>query len=422
MRKGVRGKERGTPLFPAGASYLFGRVQRVLGQGSCPLDIYLEQMTPIDPRASHQLALRARLAGGQAQSLSETFWDVSGKCERPRNLTVDGRQYRNHTFDPHWGWVRPAGVGVDGEQKWQAAEGMVRGQAVHLEVRCGKCRPCLAARRREWTIRATVECGRSEVRRTWFVTLTAQPTTQLEWSAQVAQRLRAGGTDPSQLGGDEWYAERCKEAGRALTKYVKRVRKDSGAGLRCLWVFEKHGGGGPHDGLPHIHGLVHEVGPAAVNYRLLRAKWGHGFVTAKLLTDDGESDAKVASYVSKCCAYLTKATSVRIRASRGYGDPNYSLATASRPKGIGSRGEMQSSSPRGTVDAHNIREADVREPEGTPPLATSSPSMSERYGHVGRAAPNGRREGHCGVGSPPVLAEETEYFRLTRGERSAGGS
>lgn len=327
---GVRGKERGTPLLPAGASYLFGCVQRVLGQGTCLLDIYLEQMTPTDPRASLQLALRARLAGGESVSLSETVWDVSGKCERPRRQTVDGRQYRNHTFDPLWGWVRPAGVGLDGQQRWSSAEGMVRGQAVHLEVRCGRCAPCLAARRRVWTIRARTECGRPETARTWFVTLTAQPTAQLEWSARAAARLRSGGTDPTRLNEDEWYAERCKEAGSELTKYVKRVRKDAGKGLRALWVFEKHGGGGPHDGLPHIHGLVHEVrGLATVNYRLLRASWGHGFVTAKLLTSDAESgNERVSAYVSKCCSYLTKATAVRIRASRGYGDPDYNVLTS----------------------------------------------------------------------------------------------
>lgn len=310
------------------------------------------------------MALRARLAGGEALSLSETFWDVSGKCERPRRQTVEGRQYRHHTFDPNWGWVRPAGVGVDGEQKWSAAEGMVRGQAVHLEVRCGRCAPCLAARRREWTIRARTECERETTARTWFVTLTANPTVQLQWSADAATRLGEGGTDPARLNEDEWYAERCKEAGRALTLYVKRVRKEAQTRLRMLWVFERHGGGGPHDGLPHIHGLVHEqTGHASVNYRLLRRQWGHGFVTAKLLTSGSESETdKVAAYVSKCCSYLTKATAVRIRASRGYGDPQYHPGSVLRSKSVGSEATVvrTEGSEEGTLPQDPTKRQDHR--------------------------------------------------------------
>lgn len=277
-------------------------------------------MTLIDPRASMSLGLKARLDGGQATSLSETVWDVSARCERPQRVTVEGRQYRAHTFDPHWGWVRPAGAGLDGEQKWSAVEGMVRGHATHLEVRCGKCAQCLLARRYMWTERARTECARAT--RTWFVTLTASPTTQLQWSAAAAERLRAGGTEPTKLDEVEWYRERTKEAGRELQKYIKRVRKKSGSGLRMLWVFERHEGGGPHDGLPHIHGLVHESEQASVNYRILKSEWTLGYSTQKLLTPGPESDhRKVAGYVAKCCGYLSKSTCVRIRASRHYGVP-----------------------------------------------------------------------------------------------------
>ena len=169
------------------------------------------------------------------------------------------------------------------------------------------------------------------------------------WTGAAFRRLDLGGTDPRQLSEDEWYAERCKEAGRALTKYVKRLRKEAGEGLRNLWVFEKHEGNGPHAGLPHIHGLVHEVGPAAVNYRLLRAKWGHGYVTAKLLTDTDESEL-VARYVSKCLSYLTKSTSVRIRASHGYGDPRGLEKTRAQRIGEAVKASRDSPRPAETTD------------------------------------------------------------------------
>lgn len=288
--------------------------------------ILLEQMTLIDPRASRELALKARLDGGQAVSLSETTWDVSGFCQNPRRMTVEGRQYRGELYNPYFNlWTRPV-PSFDGTAH-MLAESATRGHAVHMEVRCGRCRWCLNARRREWTDRAIAECTRPENARTWFITLTANPATQLRWTGQAYRRLDEGGTKPDQLDAVEWYQERCKEAGRDLQLYVKRLRKLAKSPLRALWVFERHEGGGAHDGLPHIHGLLHESEDGAVNYRLLRAQWLHGFIHAKVLTDDDES---VGQYIAKCCGYLSKSTGVRIRASRHYGLP---LAKP-RPKGI----------------------------------------------------------------------------------------
>lgn len=278
-------------------------------------------MTLIDPKASRELALRARLDGGEAVSLSQTTWDVAGFCQNPRQHTVEARQYRGDRYSPEFGaWASPKPNG------YVLNESAGRAHAVYLTVRCGKCWWCLNARRRLWTDRAVVETGKAA--RTWFVTLTANPETQLRWTGQAYRRLEDGGTKPASLDEGEWYQERCKEAGRELTLYVKRLRKQAKASLRALWVFERHEGGGAHDGLPHVHGLLHESEEGAVNYRILKSQWLCGYIHAKLLTDEAES---VGSYVAKCCGYLSKSTNVRIRASRGYG----LLVANQAPLGIG---------------------------------------------------------------------------------------
>lgn len=325
-------------------------------------------MTLIDPRASRSLALKARLSGGQAIGLSETFWDVSGRCERPARVTVEGRKYQGYNYSPEFGayYARVGDINVVSD--------VGHGHATHMEVRCGRCAPCLAARRHQWVERARTECARAT--RTWFVTLTASATTQLRWSADAAARLRAGGTDPTTLNESEWYRELTKQAGRDLQLYLKRVRKKSGSGLRILFVFERHEGGGPHAGLPHIHGLVHETPLVTVKYRTLRSEWPHGYSTQKLLTDGDESETKVASYISKCLSYLTKSTDVRIRASRHYGVPlGQEITRADR---IGLKTVTQSGDPPRETDTYQTAAGGagaslrVETPEGRPALATAN--------------------------------------------------
>ena len=296
-------------------------------------------MTLITPQGSRELALKARLDGGDAISVSQTTWDVSGFCQNPRQHTVEARQYRGYRYSPEFEtWCAPVDQGNLGVAYQAVHSG--HAHAVHLTVRCGNCAWCLNARRKLWTDRAYTETRLSA--RTWFITLTANPHTQLRWTGQAYQRLDTGGTKPASLTEEEWYLERCKEAGRELTTYVKRLRKHARASLRAMWVFERHEGGGAHDGLPHIHGLLHESEDGAVNYRLLKAQWLCGYIHAKLLTDESES---VASYVAKCCGYLSKSTNVRIRASRRYG-----LLVANRaPLGIGAASSTVENEKEGTL-------------------------------------------------------------------------
>ena len=94
---------------------------------------------------------------------------------------------------------------------------------------------------------------------------------------------------------------------KEITRYLKRVRKNSGCHIRYLLVLEFH-----KSGLPHYHLLVHEPDASrGVTWRDLMTPWTWGFATAKLV--DGPQGA---NYVAK---YLTKALRARVRASVGYG-------------------------------------------------------------------------------------------------------
>lgn len=270
----------------------------------------------IDPRAAKALAVTAAANGGQQIRPTETYWDISRSCERPIRQEVDGRAYRGtRVVGREYVLLQP--------ERGALAYPMrgITPHIVYLDVACGRCRSCLAYRRWLWTVRAMSECEAAP--RTWFVTLTGNPRTQMRWAVETGLRLTGQGVKPSELTDGEWYAEMCKEAGRDLTKYVKRVRKNSGASLRALWVFEKHEGGGRHDGLPHIHGLVHETNVnAPVRYATLRETWsarphGLGHSSAALLTKGDES--LLSRYVAKACYYISKSAGVRIRASQGYG-------------------------------------------------------------------------------------------------------
>lgn len=97
--------------------------------------------------------------------------------------------------------------------------------------------------------------------------------------------------------------------GEEVTRFIKRVRKQSGVPLRYLLVSEKH-----EDGFPHFHMLIHEQA-APVTKRLLEENWRYGFSQFRLVNGNG---AKAAWYVSK---YLAKDAQTRIRASSRYGSP-----------------------------------------------------------------------------------------------------
>lgn len=143
--------------------------------------------------------------------------------------------------------------------------------------------------------------------RTWFGTLTLRPELQHRAKLEAAVYVKRRGIgDFEAMSEKEQFSARHRIVSQWLTKYIKRVRKSSGAPLRYLLVAEAH-----QSGLPHYHMLVHESSPEhPVTERVLRLKWTLGFSRWSLANE------KSAAYV---CKYLTKTAMARVRASRGYG-------------------------------------------------------------------------------------------------------
>ena len=120
-------------------------------------------------------------------------------------------------------------------------------------------------------------------------------------------RLIEGGSKLALLTEEQRFASIVAAQTPDVTKWLKRVRKESGAKLRYILVAEAH-----KSGLPHYHMLVHEqVGGGQVGERTLRKQWAMGFSKWNLVTDKAP-----ARYV---CKYLTKAAAARVRASLNYG-------------------------------------------------------------------------------------------------------
>lgn len=143
--------------------------------------------------------------------------------------------------------------------------------------------------------------------RTWLGTLTLAPARHALVCEQVHLRLSQSGVNPADFERQEWFNELVTEIGAEITRYLKRVRKNSGAPIRYLLVSERH-----KSGLPHFHMLVHEPDATLpVTKRCLDDAWKWGFTRFTLVNGAGG-----AVYA---CKYLAKDASTRIRASFRYG-------------------------------------------------------------------------------------------------------
>lgn len=206
-------------------------------------------------------------------------FDVSGRCEHARTVVVHGRWSSSH-----FKAVRP--------------------MTVELQVRCRKCRWCKASRSRLWAEKAANEFNHAP--RTWFLTLTFAPGVHYQRLAQA--RLRNAGYDD--LAADRRFALLVAEYGPDITRFIKRVRKNSRAPCRYLLVAERHSR--VLEGYPHFHMLVHEVdADRPIRKAVLKNAWQEGFCKVVLA-----HDARSALYL---CKYLSKEASTRIRASFKYG-------------------------------------------------------------------------------------------------------
>lgn len=214
---------------------------------------------------------------------SEGVGRMSGRCEQPVSVELQGAPDRVSV-----------GLGADNHHRAFA----------DIEVPCRKCGACLRARAGLWRRRATEETRGSV--RTWFVTMTLSPDNHARVTAAVEAALLVGGSSIGQTPDDDVFRKRCEVIGPHITKYLKRMRKISGAALRYCLVAERH-----KSGLPHYHMLLHETDfDRPLRYRVIVDQWKLGFSSAKL------ADLGSAGYVAK---YLSKASAARVRASVRYG-------------------------------------------------------------------------------------------------------
>lgn len=258
---------------------------------------YLILYAQVTPRhridRMRRLTARALSDGASRSGLAATAWDLAGNCLAPVTRNLAGYKMvsdlTNDSDRPRELLVRPGGA-----------------MFMDLQVRCRRCVRCRRHRAALWRARARNECAIAS--RTWFGTLTLSPNRQA-WVTMNARKLAEQRViEWSSATQEDVFKLRCAVIGAEFTRYLKRVRKNSGAPLRYLLVSEAH-----KSGLPHLHMLVHqqrELQP--ILYDQLKKPWHWGFVNFKLVDDHKRS----AAYV---CKYLSKSMLVRVRASLRYG-------------------------------------------------------------------------------------------------------
>lgn len=233
----------------------------------------------LDPRVIRRVAAEALTSGsGVVSGPGKLIWHTEGKCKSPVIRELTGRQ-------------RPD----------RPLAGCNQSILIDIHARCRVCVECRRHRARLWSARAADEVITSA--RTWFGTLTLSPASHYTMLARAAMRP-----------GEDEFASRHREISKEITKFLKRVRKESGARFRYIIVAERH-----QSGLPHYHMLLHEMSVMApVRERTLSGQWKLGFSQFRLVSIETGA-RRTARYVSK---YLAKSSEARVRASRWYGKAN----------------------------------------------------------------------------------------------------
>lgn len=230
-----------------------------------------------------RLIVHALLNGAKTKSFYRYEWNVAGRCTDPQHIEIEGREYSDREV------INPRNP-----------------QLLEMHVKCRRCANCRWERQMSWTTKAIAEYEMAQGR-TWFVTLTMCPAAHHKMVARAATRLHKGGTNLDALGVVERFEEHVIEAGKELTKFFKRLRKNYSAPLRYIVVAEPH-----KSGLPHYHVLIHEQDPRKpLLKKHIVTEWQLGFTKAKLVHDKW-----LCGYVAK---YLGKMKTTRVRASLNYG-------------------------------------------------------------------------------------------------------
>lgn len=263
------------------------------------------KLHPDENRFRHTLA-HALEAGARQTGPVSWAWDIAGRCVNPQGVELESR---------------PAGRGRAGDI-FVPQDG--HPLILRLDVPCRRCEVCLAVRKRNWQERSRVELMLAP--RTWFGTLTLSPDEHYAALSRARRRWDEQGITEASLAGSEIFRARCQAIGPEITRFLKRVRKNSGARYRYLVVTEAH-----KSGLPHFHGFFHEVSTEEpLRKKILNAAWQVGEIRKfKLVEDHG----RAAHYVTK---YLSKDILARVRASQSYGKRSITIVE---------RGPMTQKSP-----------------------------------------------------------------------------
>lgn len=249
------------------------------------------------PRQIHHdrmvsLFVKALGHGAERVSVSHARWNISGDCEHPYwTLTWSRPRTGKDPFRPDHNFTFVGGKMT---------------MFLDIGTRCRRCDKCRRARFLLWRHRA-----REEMRggaRNWWGTLTLNPSEQFR-TLSVARHLAEQRAVPwDSLSPDERFTRHANASLIDVTKYLKRIRKESKVPLRYLLVTEKH-----KSGLPHFHMLIHETELKPIRHKTLSTQWGHGFERWRLVQHDS---VEPAAYVTK---YIAKDALTRIRASLQYG-------------------------------------------------------------------------------------------------------
>jgi len=263
----------------------------------------------ISPDRFTALAFRAFESGSAVYDGHGLTWPVSGSCEAPvtvtlvsqrpsslsRPMAVRGQNVQVlEEFPDETMLIHRSHRVYDLIETPSPLTMITAPQFMSIVVRCRKCPECILHRRAMWTARALCEF-KATPERTWFITLTYHPDARMRLMYEAKKKY--GNTDFKSL---------AAASGIRVTKFLKRIRKNTKAKIRYMVVHEEH-----RDGFPHVHMLVHEQS-RHVSKRELSREWPFGFSVIKL------ADQSRAVYV---CKYINKVSAARVRASHHYGRP-----------------------------------------------------------------------------------------------------
>lgn len=224
-----------------------------------------------------------------------------------------------------WKWDIAGSCHVPKEVLFQSEETPFRRKGefrLLMKVPCRKCEACWKIKQTDWVSRSMAECAVAQ--RTWFgtLTLTLEQHHRATMMADALRKQRGWDNNPEALNSARFIV-----IGKEVTKFLKRVRKNSGAKLKYLAVMELHGSGKYRrrdgviaerqlSGLPHFHLLIHEQnGSVPIRWKVLNDAWKFGHSKFKL-AEDRETLKSTAFYV---CKYMSKDASAHVRASLYYG-------------------------------------------------------------------------------------------------------